>query len=129
MADAIVLPDSQATPVNHTFTPTNVTPKRVEYSNFAVAHGIGRETLSITLDDSGKIRRGVMLLKDPRLITESINGVDVPSAPDYGWVKIEAAVPQTWEDVAGEDLVEMAKNLLGNADVIAMITKGISPAA
>jgi hypothetical protein len=129
MADAITLPDSQATPVDHVFTAVNVTPKKVDYVNFDVDNAIGRESLSIGMDQTSKVRRVSLNLKDPRLITETINGVDVPSVPDYGLVQVTINVPNTWDYVDAEDLVEMTSQLFQDTNVIEAITKGISPAA
>jgi hypothetical protein len=120
----ITLPDSQGSPVDHVFTPTAIKADKAEYKNFVEDNSIGRETLSAQLSENGRLRKTVVVLKVPRLITESINGVDVPSVPDFGMVKIEHIVPLTWavEDV--EDLVELASQAHQQAPLIVMATKG-----
>jgi hypothetical protein len=123
-AAAITLPDSQGTPVDHVFTPTSIKGDKAEYKNFAEENSIGREVLSMQLTENGRLRKVVSIIKVPRLITEVINGVNVPSVPDFGMVKIEHIVPLTWalEDV--EDLVEIASQLYQQVPAIVMPTKG-----
>lgn len=129
MADAIVLADSQPTPVDHTFTPVSVQPEKVEYRNFAVPYAMGRESLILTSKSTNGALRSTINLRDPRLVVENINDVDVPSVPDYAWLKIEVSIPNTHAYTDSEDLVEMGRQALANADIVALITKGISPGA
>lgn len=121
---AIVVADSQATPVNHTFTPVRIDGDVASYLNFAETVGIGRESLALRLTENARVRKVVTTMKKPRLITETINEVSVPSAPDFAVIKVEAIVPQTWTPEEAQDIVEMSANLLKNSIVIGMVDKG-----
>ncbi len=120
----IIVADSQPTPVNHTFTPIKIDGEIAYWTNFAQSSAIGREQLSLKLTNTGAVRKVVVNLKMPRLITETINGVSVPSVPDFGMVKAELFVPETWTPEAAEDIIEMFANLFKNSTLIAMGNRG-----
>jgi hypothetical protein len=120
----IVLPDSQATPVNHTFTPVQLSGLIAKYQNFAGSTPDSQESLTLSMNLGKTVRKVVVNIRVPRVITESINGIDVDSVPDYAVAKLELLVPPTWvmEDV--EDLAEMASQALSNTQVVAACSRG-----
>jgi len=122
---AIVLADSQPTPVNHTYTPSKIKGDVAEYINYTGDYPLGRETLTLSCAESGqKLRKVVLTLKVPRVVVESINGVNVSSVPDYGMMKIEAYVPLTWTQAQAEDLLEIGANGAKHATVVGMGARG-----
>jgi hypothetical protein len=120
----ITLPDSQGTPVDHDFTPVRIKGDVASYINYVEAHAIGRETMNLSLSENTKLRKMVVVLKVPRLITETINSVEVPSVPDYGMLKVEVIVPMTWTQADAEDLVELGSEALDDAVIVGMACTG-----
>lgn len=121
---AIVLADSQATPVNHTFTPVKIKGDLASYCNYAGTYPIGRETLSVSMAENAKVRKVVITMKVPRVVVETINGVAQPSVPDYGMIKQEVFIPVTWNQAQAEDIIEMSANALKHSTLVGMGATG-----
>lgn len=122
---AIVVPDAQGTPVNHTFTPVKIDRDIASYKNYATATDSGRETLTFRMEDGkSTLRKVTLVLKVPRLITETINGVTVPSVPDYATAKAEVMVPKSWGITECENVSKMLAGALQNTLVVAGVKQG-----
>lgn len=120
----ITLPDSQATPVDHDFSPVRISNGIASYMNYAETNEIGRETLELSISNTQNLRKVVAKLRVPRLITEVINSVNVPSVPDYALVKCEFFVPKTWDEADIEDVVELFSQLWQQSVAVGMVDKG-----
>lgn len=94
----IVLPDAQATPVNHTFVPMSVKGDTATWANQAASLPIGFETIEATLQDpSGKdsVYRLGTKFRMPVLKTTTDTGGNSVTTVDYwleftGQIKIPA---------------------------------------
>lgn len=120
----IVVADSQPTPVNHTFTPIRIKNDIASYNNYDAIAAASRETVSAQMKETSKLRTTTVVLKMPRTVVETLNGVDVPSVQDYATAKLELIVPMLWTASSAEDLAELASNLLKNALIVGMVARG-----
>jgi len=123
---AIAVPDGESTPVTHTFSPIRINPKtgKAEYDNRAQTYANGREALSIGMVSGSKVRTIDVVVKIPKVVTETINGVAVPKVVSYATHKITSIVPLDWSDQERKNARVVGNGIGNHATVAAMIEAG-----
>jgi hypothetical protein len=126
MADnaIIAVNDGESTPVTHSFSPKGIYGEIAKYQNLATSFLEGRETLTVSLKDGGKVQRGETVLHLPRVLDETVNGVTVSRVADFATIRITGLFPPTWEEQDRKNGRVMASNLLLNAIVAAAFDNG-----
>lgn len=114
MAQATAFSVNDGNSVAHTFTPVSITSGKAEYRNFGATYHIGQEVVNLSHNHTGAVRRVTLTLQVPRLVVETVNGLDVPSVPDYVTVKLEAFVPKTWGSLKVQELRTLFANIMHN---------------
>lgn len=98
-ANAIItLPDGEATPVDHDFSPIGIFGEIAKYQNLASTYAAGRETVQFSMKETSSLRKVVATMAVPRVLDETINGVTVSRVADFMQVKLEFLVPRTWAE-------------------------------
>lgn len=131
---AIVLPDAQATPVNHTFIPLGPDAKNVwwfEDQLASAASPIGYQRLSLSLtrpsnpapgaSSQERVSRVKMTIHLPRLETLSSNAAGFTPSPTVAYVPrmtVEFILPERSVLQDRKDLRKYITGLLGNQQVI-----------
>lgn len=114
----IVLADGESTPVDHTFQPVAIKDGSVAtYQNKAQTLVSGREQLVLKMKANGKVRTVDVHLTVPRVMTETINEVEVSTVPDFATCKATVIVPIDWPVQSCEN----ARTLLGQAVLHAVV--------
>lgn len=128
MADnaPIVVNDGESTPVAHTYSPVRIRSDngKAIYENRAETYALGRESLEVGMTASSKVRTTDIVLKVPKVVVETINGVAVPKVADYGTFKATCIVPLTWDAQDCENLRVLGANILAHATLVAMNDNG-----
>lgn len=114
----LVLTDRKATPVNHTFTPRDITNG---VGQVAESSGIplGDNRVSISLSRNGNGRyKPVVKFTFPVLQTETINGVSKPVVVRTAYAELHFNFDQTSTEAERNDVVGMVSSALATTKVL-----------
>jgi hypothetical protein len=93
--------------LDHTFVPSGVDGSTVSHQNKARDYIPGRET-SVMRSKQGKTLREVsMTIRIPKVITETINGLDVSRVHSFGSITVKVVVPVDWAPSETEVLLAL----------------------
>lgn len=124
----IIINDGQATPVAHTFNPTEAVPPTYRENGNSAVPAIGQAEImaSLRMAQGGNgINKAVITLKVP--VLETISGSTVggmtpaPEVAYYMTFKGEVLLPNRSTGAQRKDLRVLMKNLLDNAQIISLI--------
>lgn len=125
---AITIADGAATPVNHTFNPVESDPATYRENGNSAIPATGQSEIGLTLREAKNgngINRAVITLKLP--VLETVSGSTIggytpaPAVAYYLPVKVEMMLPDRSTGAQRKDLRVMLKNLLDNAQVVALV--------
>jgi hypothetical protein len=125
---AIVINDGQATPVAHTFNPTQTVPPTYRENGDSAVPTIGEPEIILTLKKgSGAVQKAVATLRVPVLETttgSSYSGYEAPpKVAYYMQANIELFLPNRSTGAQRKDLRVLASNLLQNAQLTSLVEK------
>lgn len=120
-AAAIVVNDRAGTPVAHTYAPREITTGLARFVE-ANTVPIGERELSIRWRKSqGRYYMRVMLTA-PALVTETVNGVSVPTVPRLALIDATFRFDATSTEQERKDAVGMFANALASSQGVVMGT-------
>lgn len=113
----VVLTDRQATPVSHTFTPSD---KKGNVGILVNNTGtpIGNERLGISLSNTNSRYKAVLKLSCPVVVSEIINGVTVPTVSRTSYAEVHFSFPPTSTLQERKDVVGMIYSALGSSQTM-----------
>ncbi len=118
----LVLTDRKATPVAHTFTPSNIeSGVATVIETTGVPVGNAKVSLSLRQTSAnGGVGRYKALLKMaiPVVVNETINGVSVPKVARTAYADVEFTFDQTSTEAERNDLVGMLADALGTGKTL-----------
>lgn len=120
----IVIQDGKANPVSHTFSPVRLEPGIASYANFAGTFQAGRETVTLGLKETAKLRTVKSTMIVPRVVQETVNSVTSSRVADYATVITTYLIPLTWSEADIKDARVLGQDLQGEAPVVASVEKG-----
>lgn len=130
----IVLADGQATPVNHTFSPTRLASlaNSFRFEDRAAGVKAGYNTIQVeTRTNSNDADKVDIVLKVPRLAqTSASSGSGVqpnPIAAYHELMRITVTRPHALEQAVANDAYAFLKNLMSNTQFIAWVRDGDFP--
>jgi hypothetical protein len=114
MADnaTIAVSDGESTPVVHSFNPQKIDGKKAFYQNKEADIASGRESLTVSLSSSPKVRTVAIDLRVPKVVMETINGVNVYKIDSYATCKAQILVPIDWTAQECKNARTLLSNLL-----------------
>lgn len=139
----IVLPDGQATPVNHTFVPlgNDISPHQIFWwENVSATSALGNERLSIelkrpkpstvgTASTKDRVYRVVATLYLPALETLATADSGLVPPPQVAYaerVRVEMILPERGNQQRRKDARTMMKNLFMDAQFVAVVEQLLS---
>lgn len=119
----IVVNDRATTPVAHTFAPRGGSSSAdTVYFVEAGTTPIGERKISIqTRFSSGKYRTRIRV-ENPTLVTEVVNGVNVPKVPRTLFAEVNFTFPDTSTDQERKDTVGFIANVLAASQTMVNAT-------
>lgn len=124
-ASSITVNDRQPTPGPHTYAPRAVIPGTATFVE-AASVPIGERTLTIRHRKSGTRFYSRITLAVPVLVTETINGVQVPKVPRISFIDANFRFDDTSSTQERADAVGMFANLLAaNQNVVNSTVVGL----
>lgn len=110
-AGNVVLADRAATPVNHTFSPRSIGGEVALFVEPAAA-AIGEKKLTCSTRKTGSRYKVRVVLANPILVNETINGVSVPSVQRTAYADVTFTFEETSSLQERKDTVGMFANAL-----------------
>lgn len=107
----IIVADGEVTPVNHTYSPMRIENNRAFTKELDVVASVDRETFEFEASDMAKVRKVVTILRVPKVVDETVNGVTVSKEQSFGIVKVETLVPYEWTAQEAKNLRVLSANL------------------
>jgi hypothetical protein len=121
----IAIYDGESTPVERTYEPKGIKDGVALYRDDTTeTFPPGRGTLSISMKENDRVRRVPINLRLNRVVTKSIEGVDVDAVADYGLARVEFLVPVAWDSQAVDNLVTLTANAMNNAIIRGYVEDG-----
>lgn len=120
-ATSIVVNDRAATPVAHTYAPREVTTGLARFVE-ANTVPIGEKELSIRWRRSAGRYYTRVMLTAPALVTETVNGVSVPTVPRTALIDATFRFDDTSTEQERKDAVGMFANALAASQGVVMGT-------
>lgn len=111
---SLVLTDRKATPVNHTFLPSNINKDGVATvveSNGGIPIGDNRVSLSTVRNSNGRIKATLKFVF-PTVLTETINGVSRPTVVRTAYAELTTNFDQTSSEAERNDIMGMVASAL-----------------
>lgn len=83
---------------DHVYSPSGIVDNTASFQDKSVAYIPGRETavLKRREPEKGPVREVTMSVRIPKVVTETINGVDVPRVASFGTGIAKMLVPKDW---------------------------------
>jgi electron transfer flavoprotein alpha/beta subunit len=91
------------------------------YQNKVATIVSGRESLAAKMKSSAIVRTVNLDLKVPYIVTEVLNGINVPRVYNFGQIKATVIVPVDWSAAQCKNLRVLGSNALVNAAIGLMI--------
>jgi hypothetical protein len=107
---------------DHTFDPAGFEGtgnSRALFQNKAETYIPGRETAVLSRKQSAALREVSMTVRVPRVITETLNSVDVKKVRDFATLQLRVLVPKDWESSDITELLTMGADVPAVAQVVA----------
>lgn len=118
----IVINDGKATPVAHTFVPSKINELISTFFNSVASLLIGRESLTITRREPTEKIAGKVNLKLVLPVEQTVDGVI--KVVRQTLVSIDIVTAPDGLESERKDALKLAQNLLGDASVVSIVTKG-----
>lgn len=81
---------------DHVFSPAGIDGNTATYQNKAESFIPGRETAVLKRRSGNAVREVTQTIRVPKVVTETINGVDMPKVASFGTVQYKVLVPKDW---------------------------------
>jgi len=108
--------DRETVPVSHSFAPKGIPSGIATYVEpDAAGTLIGEKVLTISSTTSATKRKVRMVLKDPVVVTETINGVDLPKVDRVAYAEINLSFDINSTQQERDNLVGIASNIIADA--------------
>jgi len=114
----IVLTDRQATPVSHTFVPTNIDAQGVGTCSESSGVPIGENKLSVSHKVSGKKHKCEVRLAVPIVQNQTINGITSPVVVRTGSAFLTFIFDESSSEQERKDIVGMLQSSLDATKVL-----------
>jgi len=116
-AGNIAVQDRAGTPVTHTFTPRSINGDLAVFAENAAA-AIGERKISISTRKTGDKYKVRIVLANPVLVNETINGVAVPKVQRSLYGDVTFTFPDTTSAQERKDTVGMLANALAASQAV-----------
>lgn len=116
-AAAIVVNDRAATPVAHTFNPRAISSENAVFVENAVSP-VGERKLVVSRRISGKNHKVRLLLVNPTLVNETINGVTYPKASRTAYAELNLTFSEASTLQERQDTVGLIANAMAAAQTV-----------
>jgi hypothetical protein len=117
----ITINDGESTPVAHAFDPVRIDGEIASYQNKVADTLEGRETLTLRLSKTQKVRTTKATLLIPKVVEETVNGVSVYKTDGFATAKVEILIPINWTAAQAKNCRVLASNLLAHATTGLMV--------
>lgn len=122
----IVVPDAQATPVNHTFNPVKTNGDTAYLVEQSSAASVGYWPLALTqraplAGQKERVYRTKLSLAIPVTTTETINGVSRPRLEYTSRVNLEFIIPEGATLQNRKDLRKLLVGIVNDASFVSMV--------
>jgi len=109
--------DRAATPVAHTFTPRGLTAGVAKVSEMGPTP-IGERSFTISLREAGTKYKGRLVLSNPVVVNETINGVLVPRVVRVAYASLDLTFDKTSTPQERKDTIGMIADALAPSKVL-----------
>jgi len=108
--------DRESTPVAHSFAPKGIPSGIATYVESDIAGTlIGEKLLTISSTTSATKRKVRLVLKDPVVVTETINGVDLPKVDRTAYAEVNLSFDINSTQQERDNLVGIVANIIADA--------------
>nr|UJQ85411.1 MAG: putative coat protein [Leviviridae sp.] len=115
----LVLTDrTPVTPVAHTFTPRDITSDGVGHVGSSSGTPIGEQRASVSMKKRGNRYKGEFRLVRPVVVTETINGVSVPSVSRTAYATLTVDFDERSTTQERDDMLGMVRTALDTGKVL-----------
>lgn len=108
---------------DHVFAPSGIEGSKASYQNKAEDYIPGRETAVLSHRTGKTVREVTMTIRIPKVVTETLNGVDVAKVASFGSMSIKALVPLDWTPTETGVLLSIAAGVPSVAAYTAAATE------